>query len=125
LTFSVEEVGGVTRLSSLGHTERTLEFTSGGAGVDVLRSGDDNLLLFVVVSSAFSLVLGLLNGCFLVALVQVEDNVGVEGLDLLLQVRYTLDSIYVKYKVSHQNYEVRGCNYAINDYNLIKGVFNI
>jgi hypothetical protein len=64
--------------------------------------------LFVVISSSLSLVLGLLNRCFFVAFIQIEDDVGIEGLNLLLQVRYTLNSSYIKkHEVRFQNYEVR------------------
>lgn len=91
LSLSVEKVRGVTRLTSLRNTKTTLELASSSASVDVLRSRDHNLLLFVVVSSTFSFVLGFLDSGLLVAFVQVEDDVGVQGLNLLLQVGYRLD----------------------------------
>jgi hypothetical protein len=68
----------------LRYTKTTLELAPGSACVDVLRGGDHDLLLLVIISGSFSLVLSLLNGCFLVALVQVLDDVSVQALDLLL-----------------------------------------
>lgn len=100
LSLSVEKVRCVTRLTSLRNTKTTLELASSSASVDVLRSRDHNLLLFVVVSSTFSFVLGFLDSGLLVAFVQVEDDVGVQGLNLLLQVGYRLDPIHRKDKVS-------------------------
>ena len=88
------------------HSQRALKLASSSTCVDVLRGWDDNLLLLVVVSSALSLVLSLLYSCLLVAFIEVKDDVGVEGLDLLLQVRHRLNSIN-KCMVRHQKYEVR------------------
>jgi hypothetical protein len=91
LRLTVEEILSVTWLTGLGHTKTTLELTSSSACVDVLRSGNDDLLLLVVVCSTLTLVLGLLNGGFLVAFVQVLDDVSVKALDFLLEARHTLD----------------------------------
>ena len=78
-------------MASLWYTETTLEFAPCSARVNILGCGDHNLLLLVVVSGTFTLILGFLHGCFLVAFVQVEDDVSVEVLDLLLQVGDTLN----------------------------------
>ena len=79
-----------------------MEFAPGSACVNILRGRNDNLLLFIVICSALSLVLSFLDGSLLVALVQVKDDVRIEVLDLLLQVRDALDPIhtiqYVKNK---------------------------
>ena len=78
-------------MACLRYSETTLEFAPCSTRVDILGCGDHNLLLLVVVSGSFTLVLGFLDGCFLVAFVQVEDDVSVEVLDLLLQVGDTLN----------------------------------
>lgn len=75
-----------------GDSKRSLELATGLRHGDVGGNGNDDLLGAVVVGSAFTSVLSFLDGSFLVALVEVADDVGVELLNLFFKRRKALDS---------------------------------
>lgn len=64
-----------------------LELAASSAWLDISRLWDDDVLAGVVVSSALAFVLGLLDGCLFVALIQVRYDVGVQVLNFLFERR--------------------------------------
>jgi hypothetical protein len=73
-------------------SKRALELATGLRHGNISGNGNDDLLGAVVVGSAFTSVLGFLNGSFLVTLVEMADDVGVELLNLFFKGRKALDS---------------------------------
>ena len=69
-----------------------MKLAASRAWLDVGWLRDDDVLAGVVVRSAFTFVLGLLDGCLLVALIQVGYDIGVQVLNFLFQRRECLNS---------------------------------
>ena len=82
-------------MPGLGHTKTSLELAASCARVNILWCRNHDLLLLIIIGGALTLVLGFLDGRLLVALVQVEDDVGIEVLNLLLQVGNALDPTHI------------------------------